>query len=149
MSHQLKFNSKSKKQTSAASIRGQPLCITPPQRSPGCSERIAHSDKVRLLFNAKRCEYAVLDGHSRSDSPILLGFRGFSPNFVCIPSQSSTDFLSFCDAKMSSELKERLDFALQVSDKAAQTILQYYQGNQLGVESKSDESPVTAADRAR
>ncbi|MBL8820330.1 MAG: histidinol-phosphatase [Planctomyces sp.] len=48
---------------------------------------------------------------------------------------------------MTTHLIDRLHFALKVSQKAADLILTYYQGSQLGVESKSDESPVTVADR--
>jgi len=46
-----------------------------------------------------------------------------------------------------SEHRSRLDFALTVSQKAAETILTHYQSQTLGVESKADDSPVTVADK--
>ena len=45
------------------------------------------------------------------------------------------------------ELTDRLDFALQAARDASALILRYYQNADLAVELKSDESPVTAADR--
>lgn len=45
------------------------------------------------------------------------------------------------------DLKARLDFAVQAAEKAQELILEYYQNANLEVESKSDESPVTIADR--
>ena len=45
------------------------------------------------------------------------------------------------------DLQARLDFALRVASKANELILRYYQHPELAVERKSDESPVTAADR--
>jgi len=41
----------------------------------------------------------------------------------------------------------RLEFALQCSSQAAELILQHYQNQDLNVESKADDSPVTAADK--
>ncbi len=41
----------------------------------------------------------------------------------------------------------RLEFALRSTADAAQLILQHYQSQELGVESKADDSPVTVADR--
>lgn len=41
----------------------------------------------------------------------------------------------------------RLEFALRSSADAARLILQHYQSQELGVESKADDSPVTVADR--
>lgn len=43
--------------------------------------------------------------------------------------------------------QDRLDFALQVSQQAAELILSHYRSQTLGVESKADDSPVTVADR--
>lgn len=43
--------------------------------------------------------------------------------------------------------KDRLDFALQVSQRAADLILGHYRSQTLGVESKADDSPVTIADK--
>ena len=43
--------------------------------------------------------------------------------------------------------KERLDFALTVSQRAAELILGHYRSQTLGVESKADDSPVTIADK--
>ena len=42
----------------------------------------------------------------------------------------------------------RLEFALQVSEQAAELILSYYRSQTLGIESKADDSPVTVADKA-
>ena len=44
-------------------------------------------------------------------------------------------------------VSDRLDFALQMSDEAARLILKYFRADGLLVESKSDDSPVTVADR--
>lgn len=41
----------------------------------------------------------------------------------------------------------RLQFALDISQRAADLILQHYQSQTLGIESKADDSPVTVADR--
>ena len=46
-----------------------------------------------------------------------------------------------------SEHSSRLQFALKVSADAGELILQHYQSQELGVESKADDSPVTVADR--
>ena len=43
--------------------------------------------------------------------------------------------------------QDRLNFALDVSQQAAELILSYYRSQTLGVESKADDSPVTVADR--
>jgi histidinol-phosphatase len=50
-------------------------------------------------------------------------------------------------ADVSSDLKPRLEFALDVARRASELILGYYQSESLAVESKRDSSPVTAADR--
>ena len=47
----------------------------------------------------------------------------------------------------SSELKNRLDFALAVAEEAGQLILGYYHDSDLAVDLKQDRTPVTAADR--
>lgn len=41
----------------------------------------------------------------------------------------------------------RLNFALEISQRAAELILQHYRSQTLGVESKADDSPVTVADK--
>lgn len=46
-----------------------------------------------------------------------------------------------------SDLNARLQFALSISEEAARLILTHYQSQSLDVESKSDESPVTIADK--
>ncbi|MCA9047906.1 MAG: inositol monophosphatase family protein [Planctomycetaceae bacterium] len=46
-----------------------------------------------------------------------------------------------------SPVQTRLDFAVDISRRAADLILQHYQSQTLGVESKADDSPVTIADR--
>jgi len=46
-----------------------------------------------------------------------------------------------------SQHTSRLEFALETSANAGQLIMQYYRSQELGVESKSDDSPVTVADR--
>ena len=46
-----------------------------------------------------------------------------------------------------SQHTSRLEFALSCSTAAAQLIMQHYRSQNLGVESKSDDSPVTIADR--
>ena len=43
--------------------------------------------------------------------------------------------------------QSRLQFALDVTEKAAKLILGHYQSQTLGIESKADDSPVTVADR--
>lgn len=45
-------------------------------------------------------------------------------------------------------VSDRLDFALQISDEAAGLIMQHFRADGLLVESKSDDSPVTVADRS-
>ncbi|MFI4848631.1 MAG: inositol monophosphatase family protein [Gimesia chilikensis] len=45
------------------------------------------------------------------------------------------------------ELKARLELALTASEKASELILKYYQSPELKVDRKSDDSPVTIADR--
>ena len=47
-----------------------------------------------------------------------------------------------------SPYQDRLEFALLMSSAAAEVILQYYQSGGLSVESKSDDSPVTIADKS-
>jgi histidinol phosphatase-like enzyme (inositol monophosphatase family) len=46
-----------------------------------------------------------------------------------------------------SQHTQRLDFAVDAARRAGELILRYYQNSDLAVEFKSDESPVTAADR--
>ena len=46
-----------------------------------------------------------------------------------------------------SDLEQRLQFALTVSNQAAELILSHYRSQTLGIESKADDSPVTVADR--
>jgi len=46
-----------------------------------------------------------------------------------------------------SQLRQRLDFAVEASQKASELILDYYQVADLSVEMKEDQSPVTEADR--
>jgi len=46
-----------------------------------------------------------------------------------------------------SQHSDRLEFALRTSKDAGQLIMQHYQSQELGVESKADDSPVTVADR--
>ncbi len=46
-----------------------------------------------------------------------------------------------------SQHRQRLEFALAVSEKAASLILKHYRSQTLGIESKADDSPVTVADR--
>lgn len=43
--------------------------------------------------------------------------------------------------------QDRLDFALEISGRAAELILTHFRSQTLGVESKADDSPVTIADR--
>src|SRR5690606_919676 len=45
------------------------------------------------------------------------------------------------------ELKARLELALTASEKASELIMQHYQSPDLKVDRKSDDSPVTIADR--
>src|SRR4051812_30386348 len=47
----------------------------------------------------------------------------------------------------SKDVKDRLDFAVDVAREAGTLILRYYQNADLAVELKGDETPVTAADR--
>ncbi|MBL8851115.1 MAG: histidinol phosphate phosphatase, partial [Planctomycetaceae bacterium] len=47
----------------------------------------------------------------------------------------------------SSDLTDRLDFALRAAREAQALILRYYQNADLAVDLKGDQSPVTAADR--
>jgi histidinol phosphatase-like enzyme (inositol monophosphatase family) len=44
-------------------------------------------------------------------------------------------------------LNQKLDFALQIAADAAELILEYYGADNIGLETKSDDSPVTLADR--
>jgi len=46
-----------------------------------------------------------------------------------------------------SQHRQRLEFALAVSEQAASLILKHYRSQTLGIESKADDSPVTVADR--
>lgn len=46
-----------------------------------------------------------------------------------------------------SDHRTRLDFALEITEQAAELILQHYQSQTLGIESKADDSPVTVADK--
>lgn len=46
-----------------------------------------------------------------------------------------------------SELQDRLDFAINVAAEAGELILRYYQSAELAIELKSDQSPVTIADK--
>ncbi len=46
-----------------------------------------------------------------------------------------------------SQHRTRLDFALEITQQAAELILKHYQSQTLGVESKADDSPVTVADK--
>jgi histidinol-phosphatase len=43
--------------------------------------------------------------------------------------------------------RQRLEFALSVSEQAADLILKHYRSQTLGIESKADDSPVTVADK--
>ena len=45
------------------------------------------------------------------------------------------------------EICKRLEFAVDAARRAGELILRYYQNPDLAIELKSDESPVTAADR--
>lgn len=54
---------------------------------------------------------------------------------------------AFLRTKLMSPHSDRLNFALSVSQKAAELILSHYRSQALGVESKADDSPVTVADR--
>ena len=48
---------------------------------------------------------------------------------------------------MSADYQSRLEFALDASVKAQELILRYYQNQDLAVDSKHDDTPVTEADR--
>ena len=92
------------------------------------------------LRPCRRTQFLEFPGgllHNRRQ-PAASTFRAVSPTVPARPVSKKRHM---------SAHRSRLDFALHVSQRAAETILNHYRSQTLGVESKADDSPVTVADK--